>query len=178
MNPVIENGDYFEKLGELVEAAPLGVHSCENDIPKKCNTCKYRETIRGYCKHEGSAYNCVDYSQWELDPLAIKIKTVALEQGFSLLEQLTGEVDIDPRLYNLARRLFEMGRQAKRKSIVPVKLTDKNIEQAYEKVMKQELRPHDKNGVFKVVREVEIMVHAANGLKEAKTEIVETQPVP
>ena len=50
-------------------------------IPKHCDTCKYKETIQGYCRHEGTAYNCIDYSQWEVNPSFSEITNYCLGNG-------------------------------------------------------------------------------------------------
>ena len=50
-------------------------------IPKHCDTCKYKEIVYGYCRHEGTAYNCIDYSQWEVNPSLSEITSYCIGNG-------------------------------------------------------------------------------------------------
>ena len=81
MNLVTENDDYFEQLGETVESVLLGVNDVNNSIPKHCDTCKHKNPRQGYCLSEGTAYNCVNYIQWEPNPLLVGITHFCLGNG-------------------------------------------------------------------------------------------------
>lgn len=50
-------------------------------IPKHCDTCKYKEIVQGYCQHEGTAYNCINYSQWEVNTSLSEITSYCIGNG-------------------------------------------------------------------------------------------------